>query len=277
MSAFQQALFELERAHQQAKSLYEEEVVRLRRELESRGIPIPPPSDPKTTRHSLSFPEGRAPPSLPANQNPKGTGGLFGAIMGNTATMGQGPTLPPQSGHPGLPAQAANGMVSRRSFLGHYPPGPDPKRPRISSEPIGPSKKSTKTDEQPSFVSAYKNSYKKKNPALTQIPRGAPRLAVLPSTKPTASPIPAPLPLPSSHKTPAAKHHSHSAEAGWKKGGDDWSVLMNPSSPFIQKAQPSLDLMHSLDHERFVFCQLILECRLLRKVFPRRFFSCYGL
>ncbi|KAJ1344742.1 hypothetical protein BSLG_000265 [Batrachochytrium salamandrivorans] len=43
MTAFQQTLYDLERRHQTMKLQNDEEIARLRRELEIRGIPIPPP------------------------------------------------------------------------------------------------------------------------------------------------------------------------------------------------------------------------------------------
>jgi hypothetical protein len=92
MNAFQQALFELEKAHAQVRSAYEEDLQKLRHELESRGIPVPPETGRKLSQipirkpHVPSFNDTR-PPQLPTNPN---AAGLFGSIMGNASLPPQG-------------------------------------------------------------------------------------------------------------------------------------------------------------------------------------------
>jgi glucose repression regulatory protein TUP1 len=74
---------ELDKAHQKMKQNYEEEIHRLRKELEARG------GQPGVHNGS----QGAAPPVL-GNPGGNPNGGMFGAIMGS-----QGPPLP--GGHPG--------------------------------------------------------------------------------------------------------------------------------------------------------------------------------
>jgi hypothetical protein len=63
MVAFQKSIYELDRMHHAIKAGYEEDIKRLRHELESRGIPVPPSANPYATfsglrRHSISQSEG---------------------------------------------------------------------------------------------------------------------------------------------------------------------------------------------------------------------------
>lgn len=74
MAAFQKSIYELDRMHHAIKAGYEEDIKRLRHELESRGIPIPPSANPYAAlqqqqhsngaggppvrRHSLAPPDG---------------------------------------------------------------------------------------------------------------------------------------------------------------------------------------------------------------------------
>ncbi len=67
MVAFQKSIYELDRMHHAIKAGYEEDIKRLRHELESRGIPVPPSANPYATlqyqssglrRHSIAQSEG---------------------------------------------------------------------------------------------------------------------------------------------------------------------------------------------------------------------------
>ncbi|TPX40470.1 hypothetical protein SeMB42_g05988 [Synchytrium endobioticum] len=92
LAAFQQSLYELERAHQKMKQLYEEEIIRLRRELEARGIP-PPPSiliQDNRARSNPALPENVPPPVL-ASTGSGAVGSVFGALMAGAAPMDQRP------------------------------------------------------------------------------------------------------------------------------------------------------------------------------------------
>lgn len=51
VSAFQKSLYDLDRMHHAIKSAYEEDIKRLRQELESRGIPIPPATNLAAVAH----------------------------------------------------------------------------------------------------------------------------------------------------------------------------------------------------------------------------------
>ncbi len=51
VSAFQKSLYDLDRMHHAIKAAYEEDIKRLRHELESRGIPVPPSTNPAAVAH----------------------------------------------------------------------------------------------------------------------------------------------------------------------------------------------------------------------------------
>ncbi|KAJ3018599.1 general transcription repressor [Thoreauomyces humboldtii] len=100
-SALQQSLYELERAHQKVKQTYEDEIHRLRRDLEGRGhvsIPAPSGMDSRNPhRPPPGFPEGVPPPILGNSKAHTGTGGVFSAFMssqggpGSAGLAGGGP------------------------------------------------------------------------------------------------------------------------------------------------------------------------------------------
>ncbi|KAK9686322.1 general transcription repressor, variant 2 [Basidiobolus ranarum] len=107
VSGFQQNLYELERAHQTVRQQYEDEIMRLRRDLEARGTP-----------HQAHQP---APPNIGA-----GPSNLFGGIMSGTPNGPHSLVAPPQmmdpnrqpqsqhpgsgSGPPGLSAYSSGGL-----------------------------------------------------------------------------------------------------------------------------------------------------------------------
>ena len=88
VSAFQQSLYDLERAHQKMKLQYEEEIHRLRRELETRGaVGQPGPSGPPDMRNSRGpagpgFPDGVPPPVLGGGGTSSGAGAFGGLLQG---------------------------------------------------------------------------------------------------------------------------------------------------------------------------------------------------
>ena len=64
MAAFQKSIYELDRMHHAIKAGYEEDIKRLRHELESRGIPIPPSANPYTALQQQQHSNGAGGPPL---------------------------------------------------------------------------------------------------------------------------------------------------------------------------------------------------------------------
>ncbi|KAJ2355746.1 general transcription repressor, partial [Coemansia sp. RSA 2611] len=108
IQAVQQSLFELERAHHKIKQQYEEEILRLRRELEARGGPPvppgpflqqqgpPPPSQQQQMPPQLP-PQGQQPMPMGGGMPP---GGMYAGMPPGSAAHGGGPS---GSGMPGGP------------------------------------------------------------------------------------------------------------------------------------------------------------------------------
>jgi hypothetical protein len=96
MQAVQQSIFDLDRIHTKMKQQYEEEIKRLRFELEQRGIPLPSSSlpDSRSYRKQSILPEGVPPPNLSSSGRSHGVG-AFGSIMG------QGSASYSHHGYPG--------------------------------------------------------------------------------------------------------------------------------------------------------------------------------
>ncbi|TPX30245.1 hypothetical protein SmJEL517_g06147 [Synchytrium microbalum] len=142
LAAFQQSLYELERAHQKMKQLYEEEIIRLRRELEARGVP-PPPSmltQDARNRGNSTLPEGIPPPVLASSGN-SGAGSVFGALMAGAGQAGplDSQARPPyingggEPSHPSKRLRAEDGMPVNRDMGAAGPM--NPYNPSISSYP----------------------------------------------------------------------------------------------------------------------------------------------
>ncbi|PVU96526.1 hypothetical protein BB561_001115 [Smittium simulii] len=109
MTAFQQSLFELERSHQNIKQQYEEEIYRLRRDLEARGG-IPAPQGPFLPHGGLNNQVGVGMPGLSINQNRP--------IQNN-----QNPPLSHQASHPNQPP-INNSNITTQQPINEIPVNP---------------------------------------------------------------------------------------------------------------------------------------------------------
>ena len=166
MQAFQQSLYDLERNHQKIKNQYEDEILRLRRELESRGGPPAPPgpfhpvnntsagqpNGPPPHPSQAGGPQGYGPPphmppshlqggppppqGLPSHSSAAAAAGGPPAPNGTVHGPPQGMPHPDHPGYAGAPPQS--GPPSSM-----YPPHsgmPAPRHittPQISSQPLG--------------------------------------------------------------------------------------------------------------------------------------------
>ncbi|KAI0229172.1 general transcription repressor [Massospora cicadina] len=112
MSAFQQNIYELERAHQKIKQQYEEEIIRLRREIEQRG----------------GHPPGGPGPGHPQHPPPNighGPSSLFGNLVGvPPQLMDPSQTQQPQQ-HPSFPPPSSANPSSSH-YINGGPPGSQP-------------------------------------------------------------------------------------------------------------------------------------------------------
>ena len=132
MSAFQQNLYELERKHQKLKQQYEDEIIRLRRELEAvqrRGADgtAAPAAGPKPV------------PASPV-QPPKighGSSDLFGGILGGAANGG--PEGMVGLSAPGAPAAAGHPVTAIENY--QVPSGPGPYAVGLAQGGVDPRKR----------------------------------------------------------------------------------------------------------------------------------------
>jgi hypothetical protein len=81
MQQCKQAIYDLERLHSQIKKQYEEEIMRLRSELETRGIPIPIPTEIRPQYRKQSIVPDTAPPPNLSGGNRGHSMGSFGNLM----------------------------------------------------------------------------------------------------------------------------------------------------------------------------------------------------
>ncbi|ORX88725.1 WD40 repeat-like protein [Basidiobolus meristosporus CBS 931.73] len=129
MTGFQQNLYELERTHQKIKQQYEEEILRLRRELEARG------SHPQSggTPHQTHKP---APPNIGHGPSNLFSGIMSGAQNGPNSLAAppqmMDPNQQPQPQHPGYP-----GPGSGPPGLSAYSSGGPPGTPQQGPPPQG--------------------------------------------------------------------------------------------------------------------------------------------
>ncbi|KND02337.1 uncharacterized protein SPPG_09062 [Spizellomyces punctatus DAOM BR117] len=149
LSAFQQSLYELERAHQKMKQTYEEEIHRLRRDLEGRGLPPASSAMVQDVRQSRGppapgFPEGVPPPVLGSNMGASSGGGVFGALMsgpGGDPRSLQQPYLngaPGSDGQPSKRMRTEDGPMPMNRDMSGPPPNPYTGREQVAGYMPGP-------------------------------------------------------------------------------------------------------------------------------------------
>lgn len=256
MQTIRQTIYELEMAHQKMKQSYDEEIARLRRELESRGIHPPTPSasaQPTLSRLSnppnLPFP----PPNLGLNTNnlPVGRTTNHGdpkTCLAPLETSQSVVQLPyPNTGYPPVnnlhplqscPQHANKRICTDTSIDNTY------NVPKASNYPAVPGSSS------PSG---------KRNKLLTNRNETALN-AFIPVQHPSArSVVPAPLtnappPAPSvSHgqsSLPLSDMDPEIIPRELKKEGSDWTILFNPNVPRVL----DINLVHTLEHQSVVCC-----------------------
>ncbi|KAG0172658.1 general transcription repressor [Apophysomyces sp. BC1015] len=270
MNNFQQSLIELERSQQTLKKQYEDEIARLRQQLEQAtqargGHPGMPSSGPMS---SGMHPPQHQPP--PPNIGPGSN--YFGGIM-NAHGNNQNPGLvaPPQmgeqppQGHPGFPSSQApppptsagymNGSIpppSQQSMYGQPPVGGVPTPPVPGSYPPGLSERGN----------GYGYSSRVGGPETpttqsASLPGdGAKRKSVPPPPGPSSSQMipgrpPSRSQIGSNAPGGLADVDPESVPANMKIEGPDWFALLNPKTT---KRQLKVDLMHTLDHASVVCC-----------------------
>ncbi|KAF2273843.1 WD40 repeat-like protein [Westerdykella ornata] len=237
LELIRQKIYGIETQHNQAKKTYEDEIDRLRRELEARGGP---PSQP-----SHHGPPQPPPPTIGHGQN------LFGGIMQGGASQG-GPGLaplpqqePPQGLPPHMnqpppslnaapgPPQNFSGYPAAPAVNGGYPPqqtaSPGGRRAGPRGGPPGPATPQQNT------AAPY--------PPSPQVARPTP------SHQPPNS-LMAPAQAPLNQTNTLADLDLDQLPDNLKKESNDWFAVFNPSTRRVL----DVDLVHNLPHQSVVCC-----------------------
>ncbi|KAI8339360.1 WD40-repeat-containing domain protein [Chlamydoabsidia padenii] len=247
MSNFQQNLLELERTQQGIKKHYEEEIARLRQQLEQAQSRTPnhPMITPNPPMSSTSAPMGHPPShqSLPPNIGPGSN--YFGGIMNAHGNQGPPSLVAPQSGevsppqHTGYAPPGPPGYIGSSSATVHGAPS---NAPAYHSFP--PPQKNV-TPSGPQSTPLASNEMKRKS--LTSSAYPPPKSQALApggrSGMPTKSPV-----APSSGVL--VDIDPEGVPANMKIEGDDWFALFNPKV----KRYLTVDLVHTLEHSSVVCC-----------------------
>ncbi|KAJ2724617.1 general transcription repressor [Coemansia sp. Benny D115] len=252
IQAVQQNLFELERAHIKIKQQYEEEIQRLRRELEARGgPPVPPgpfiqqqgPPLPQQQQQppppSMGGPQGQ--PPMPMGQQPHGSGmapgpgGVYGGMPPTSTPHGgpngaaMAPGQPPMGGEPHPGAYMGGGGYGPGGGVamgGHGPPATPHQQANALNK-----------DRKPSIMPP-------------QPPGGAPPMGSRQTPTQSArnvSNVPSKSVVTSSQ---LADIDPDTVPANMKREGVDWFVIFNPKVPRAL----NIEHVHTLDHTSVVCC-----------------------
>ncbi|KAL8720717.1 MAG: hypothetical protein Q9225_002451 [Loekoesia sp. 1 TL-2023] len=238
MELVRQKVYNLEQNQIAIKNRYEEDIARLRHELEARGGP---PSH--VSINGLPPHAGVPQPQPPAIGH--GPSNLFGGIMANPPGQGAPGLVPPtqeqqqQQVPPSHQMGASQGL--QQGNFGGYPPthgvngGYNPQPPQTTASP-GPGKR--------------------------PVNRGPPG-PTTPHQAPSSSyPDPRPSPQLGRPPSPPPQHQGHqiinnladleleSLRPEQKREGSDWFAIFNPRIPRVL----DVDLVHTLSHDSVVCC-----------------------
>ncbi|KAK9466384.1 WD40-repeat-containing domain protein [Lipomyces arxii] len=231
MQQIRQNVYELEINHRKMKEHYEEEIARLRRELESRGGHVPaalPPS--QAPQQSTS---GQAPPPSLGHSSSS----IFQGIMSGQSGP-SGPSL--------APPQESSLHQSTQQPQSQAPPGLQPQQPQQQLPPqVQAQAQAGPGQAQPGYGSSgYLNGYH--NAPISASTQIAPARQVVESrTSPHISRA-----SPASLGNNLADLDFDRVPNEFKKQANDWFVIYNDRAPRIL----DVDLVHTLDHHSVVCC-----------------------
>ncbi|CAK3940225.1 Transcriptional repressor rco-1 [Lecanosticta acicola] len=251
MDLIRTKVYQLDNSHVQMKQKYEEEIARLRHELEQRGGPSQGPH---------AAPSQPPPPAIghgPAN--------LFQGIMaGGQGGPGLAPPPQEQQGQPGMPGH----MQGQGPPGGLNPPPGPPHNPFAYGQPQGPGGMNGYAPQQPPQPTASPGGGK---PRIAGPPPGV-RGPATPQQAPANAypgsphvPRPTPPPNPHGHIAPDFQYtqgqieHINNTLSEYepdklpphlKRQGDDWHAVFNPNV----RRRLDVDLVHNLAHQSVVCC-----------------------
>ncbi|KZF21277.1 WD40 repeat-like protein [Xylona heveae TC161] len=239
MDMVRQKLYQLEQQHAVMKQKYEEDVARLRAELDARGGPV-------HSSHVAGAPPHTGPAQAPPPAIGHGPSNLFGGIMtGQGGQGGPGLAPPPQE----LPPQP-HPMVGAPPGLPQA--GPQPQQPPFPGYPAPSANGYTQPPPPTSSPGPGKGPRPVRGPPGPATPQQAPY------PDPRASPqIARPTPPPPPPQPPIGNVGNTLADLdidrlppSQKREGTDWFAVFNPRIPRVL----DVDLVHTLSHESVVCC-----------------------
>ncbi|KAJ1801726.1 general transcription repressor [Coemansia sp. RSA 2399] len=265
IQAVQQNLFELERAHHKIRQQYEEEILRLRRELEARGGPPVPPSP---------FLQ-QQPPLQPPSQPPMGMGGPHSAGLppGPGGGMYGGGMPPVSAGHGGPngssmpPGQHQPPISGEPPHMGGYmggPPGPYPPGGSVPvnahGQPVTPQQQAAGVgkDRKPNVMTPTQQGppppHQQQGPPPQQQQQQQQQQQMMGRHTPTQSArimnMPPGKGVVTTGGSQLADIDPDTVPANLKREGVDWFVIFNPKIP----RSLNIDNVHTLDHTSVVCC-----------------------
>ncbi|KAI8369385.1 WD40-repeat-containing domain protein [Radiomyces spectabilis] len=247
MNNFQQSLMELERSQQTLKKQYEDEIGRLRQQLDQAqarsGHTTIPTSMPMSSGMHSSQHSAPPPPNIGPASN------YFGGIM-NAHTNSQAPGLvaPPQMGDPNQPSSQPPHISYPTSQPPSSVPGPYMNGAPAPAPPMGhgyayPPRMVTPGTPKSQAADPQANANKRKS---------GPPAGYSPGPIIAGRPTPPPAKGPASAMTPGglADVDPETVPANMKIEGQDWFALFNPKVTRYLK----VDLVHTLEHNSVVCC-----------------------
>lgn len=279
MQQIRQTVAELELQHRKMKERYEDEIARLKRELDLRQIPQQIQSQPQQQPVIQNEPSHaqQQPPSLGRTNT-----GVFGGIMSGQPTslpqqqqppQSQQTQIPPPQGPPQGAYQYPNGPSGPNGYPANGAPAPAPIQPPQSNTPAppvaatpNPNNNSNASNGLPIALSPGSKKRSEGTPAApsTQASQASAQgaLANGGQNSTPATPAPqAPTPAPTS-QSDMNQLEQQALSLGnifpdfekvapeFKKQKDDWFVMYNDRAP----RRLDVELVHSLEHHSVVCC-----------------------
>ncbi|KAJ2809052.1 general transcription repressor [Coemansia guatemalensis] len=258
MQAIQQSLADLERAHYKVKQQYEEEIMRLRRELEARGGPPVTPSpflqqQPTQQQHQPPLPPQQGQPPIPMSQPhsagiPHGPGGMYGGMPPGSAPHGgpNGSAMPPGQGlggepHPGVYMNPP----------GSYPPPGSGMVVNAHGQPLTPQQApGSAKDRKPNIMPPAQGMQAPPPPPPLQQQQQAGPSQMGNRQTPTQSSGAVMASKGPGSTGQLADMDLHNVPPNLKREGPDWFVIFNPKIPRLL----NIEHVHTLDHTSVVCC-----------------------
>ncbi|KAJ2584303.1 general transcription repressor [Coemansia sp. RSA 1836] len=240
IQAVQQSLYDLERAHHKIKQQYEEEILRLRREVEARGGPPAPPGP--FLQQMAQQQQQQAPPQMIQAPPPPPPQQMLQQQQQQQPVQQQQPMpayIPPMGGdaHPGAYMGGGGGGG------GAYPGGGQPLTPSQAAAALG-------KDRKPSVLTPTQMQGPGQMQGQGQGPmqgqmqgqgQGAHGAAQMHGQKAVAV---------AASSSQLADMDPDQVPASLKREGADWFVIFNPKTPRLL----NIEHVHTLDHTSVVCC-----------------------